>query len=265
MHIQALSTGTVLVKHSFLYASSGWRRQPDLFLPGPFSEPLPIHVWVVEHAGRRWLIDTGETAAVNNVPFARFDVSPNDELPAQLQGIGLTTADFDTVVLTHMHGDHMDGAVHLSGPVLVHDAELAFTRTPFARFMSKVLRQPVPASVDFQTITLGDGPFGAFPASHRLSDDGRIVAVPTPGHTVGHISVVCIDDFGRHVMLAGDVTDTLEQLHDLRADAVAPKPAVHRETMRRILDHAREHATVFLPTHDPESAARLAARTVLSV
>jgi glyoxylase-like metal-dependent hydrolase (beta-lactamase superfamily II) len=34
-------------------------------------------------------------------------------------------------------------------------------------------------------------------------------------------------------------------------------------TIDRILAHARERPTVYLPSHDPESAARLAAATVV--
>src|SRR5690349_14285925 len=113
MRIHALSTGTVRVKHSFLYARSGMRRQLSLLTPGPFSPPLPIHIWVVEHDGRRILVDTGETNAVNDIPFAKFDVASTDELPAALGRVGLEPGDIDTVVITHMHGDHMDGAVHL--------------------------------------------------------------------------------------------------------------------------------------------------------
>ena len=58
-------------------------------------------------------------------------------------------------------------------------------------------------------------------------------------------------------MLAGDVTDTLEQLHARRADAVGPDPHVHRATLEQILRHCAEHPTVFLPSHDPDSAGRL--------
>jgi hypothetical protein len=52
MKIHALTTGTVSVKHSFLFPRHGARRQLDLFLPGGFSEPLPIHCWAIEHARR---------------------------------------------------------------------------------------------------------------------------------------------------------------------------------------------------------------------
>ena len=124
--------------------------------------------------------------------------------------------------------------------------------------MRRVLRQPLPPGFAPEPFALDGGPFGAFAASRAISDDGRIVVVDTPGHTPGHVSVICIDDEGRHVMLAGDATDSLEQLHSLRVDAVAPKPKVHMATMKAILAHCATHPTIYLPSHDPESAARLA-------
>ena len=99
--------------------------------------------------------------------------------------------------------------------------------------------------------------------SSALSDDGRIVAVETPGHTPGHISVICVDDDGSHVMLAGDATDTLEQLQSLRADAIGPNPKVHVATLERIRAHCAQHPTIYLPSHDPESASRLANAVVV--
>jgi len=263
VRIHALTTGLVRLKHAFLYASTGWRRQPDLFLPGEWCPPVPIHCWAIEHDDQLILVDTGETANVHDIPFARFDLSENDELPAQLAAAGLALGDVDTVILTHMHGDHMDGAVHVAGPVLVHEPELAFARSFGARVVQRLLRQPVPAGVEFRALNLDGGPFGAFSQSRSLSADGRIVAVATPGHTAGHISVICVDDEGRHVLLAGDTTDTIEQLRTLRPDAVSPKVKVTVETMRTILAHAREHPTVYLPSHDPESVTRLDAGTTL--
>lgn len=202
-------------------------------------------------------MDTGETSDVRDIPFARFQVPPAQELPRVLESAGLSVSDVHEVVLTHMHGDHIDGAVHVNRPAQVHEPDLAYTRTAGARLMQRLLHQPIPTGVRFLAFALDDAPFGAFASSRPLSDDGRIVAVPTPGHTVGHISVVCIDDQGRHVMLAGDATDNVEQLRALRPGAVDPKPAVSVESMRTILAHAAQHPTVYLPSHDPESADRL--------
>jgi glyoxylase-like metal-dependent hydrolase (beta-lactamase superfamily II) len=258
MRIHALSTGTVRVKHAFLHPRAGRRRQVDLFVPGPWSDPLPIHCWAVEHEGRLLLIDTGESAAVRNVPFARFDVAREQELPAALARADLSLDDVSEVVLTHHHGDHVDGLTHVRAPVRAHDAELKFASAAFSRAMRRLLRQPLPPGFAPAPFSLDGGSFGAFARSRALSADGRIVAVATPGHTPGHISVICIDDSGRHVMLAGDATDTLEQLHARRADAIGPDPGVHVATLERILEHCERHPTVYLPSHDPDSAARLA-------
>jgi glyoxylase-like metal-dependent hydrolase (beta-lactamase superfamily II) len=265
MKIHALDTGAVRVKHSFLFPSRGPRRQLDLFMPGAFSDPLPIHCWAIEHEGVLRLVDTGETASARNVPFARMEVTREQEVPAAMAAAGLHLDEVSEVVLTHAHGDHIDGVVHVRAPVLINEAELRFLRSPMARVMRRILRQPLPPGLDPEPFVLDGGPFGAFPRSRMLSDDGRIVAVGTPGHTPGHISVICVDDLGRHVMLAGDATDSLEQLLSKRADAVGPDPKVHIATLEAILAHCTQHPTVYLPSHDPDSAGRLATAATVQV
>jgi N-acyl homoserine lactone hydrolase len=263
MKIHALTTGSVSVKQSFLNPSAGYRRQLDLFLPGPWSEPLPIHCWAIEHDGILLLVDTGETAAARNVPFARMHVTAEQELPAAMAAAGLALSDVSEVVLTHAHGDHMDGLVHLPGRTLVSEAEVQHLNSMPARVMRRLLRQPLPARFAPEPFIFDGGAFGAFAQSRALSADGRIIAVPTPGHTPGHISVICVDDSGRHVILAGDATDTLEQLHARRADAIAPDTQVHVRTLETILAHCAEYPSVYLPSHDPGSLARFAAATTV--
>ncbi len=75
MRIVALSTATVRVSRTLLDPPRGWRRQPSLFVPGPFSDPPPIRCRVVEPDGRRLLVDRGETAAAADTPSARFQVA----------------------------------------------------------------------------------------------------------------------------------------------------------------------------------------------
>jgi hypothetical protein len=127
---------------SFLHPSTGGRRQLDLFLPGAWSEPMPIHCWAIEHAGTLLLVDSGETAAARDVAFARFDVTVEQELPGALAAVGLSPADVAEVVLTHHHGDHADGVVHISAPVRVNDVELEFAATASSRVMRRVLCSP---------------------------------------------------------------------------------------------------------------------------
>jgi N-acyl homoserine lactone hydrolase len=264
MRIHAIRTGNVRVKQSFLFPRPGVRRQLDLFLPGTWSQPLPILCWAIEHEGVLRLVDSGETAAANNVPFARMEVGSEHELPSAMAAAGLDLKDVSEVVLTHAHGDHIDGLVHVDARVLSSQVELAYLAGAFPRLMRGVLRQPLPPGFAPEGFSLDDGPFGAFPRSHALSEDERIVAVETPGHTPGHVSVICVDDSGRHVMLAGDATDTIEQLHSLRADAIAPDPKEHVATLKRILAHCAEYPTIFLPSHDPKSTQRLAGAVTVS-
>jgi len=224
-----------------------------------------IGLRAIEHDDRLMLVDTGETAAARNVPFARMEVTREQELPAAMATAGLQLDDVSEVVLTHAHGDHIDGLVHFHGRVLINEDEQRFLATTMARVMRRVLRQPLPPGFAPEPFALDAGPFGAFPRSRALSDDGRIVAVDTRGHTPGHISVICVDDSGRHVMLAGDATDTLEQLHARRADAIGPDPKAHTATLETILAHCSQHPTIYLPSHDPQSAARFADVTTVSV
>jgi N-acyl homoserine lactone hydrolase len=45
---------------------------------------------------------------------------------------------------------------------------------------------------------------------------------------------------------------------------VSPDPTVTRQTQARILALAQERPLVYLPSHDPESATRLARHSVLN-
>lgn len=263
MRIHALQTGSVLLTEAFLHPAAGLRGRLRLLFPGTRAPAVPILAWLVEHDGRRILVDAGETSGVKDLPFARYQVDAADELPRALAAVGVAPAGVDTVVLTHLHSDHCDGAVHVPGPALVSDLEWQAANGFAGRLTRRLTRAPLPAGVDFRPVALDHGPFGAFARSRRLTDDGRVIAVATPGHTAGHMSVIAIDDEGRHVLLAGDATDSLEQLAARRPDAVAPKPAVQVDTIDRILAHGREHPTIFLPAHDRQSVARLAAGTTL--
>src|SRR6476661_5853741 len=162
MKIHALTTGAVRVKHSFLYPSRGARRQLDLFLPGEFSAPMPIHCWAIEHEGVLRLVDTGETAAARNIPFARFEVTRDHELPAAMAAAGLRLEDVSETMLTHAHGDHIDGLVHVRGRVLINEVELRYLGSSLPRAMRRILRQPLPPGFAPEPFALDDGPFGAF-------------------------------------------------------------------------------------------------------
>jgi hypothetical protein len=59
-------------------------------------------------------------------------------------------------------------------------------------------------------------------------------------------------------------TDTQSLMLDGRSDGVAPKPSQAVETLTRIQRLVAERPTVYLPSHDSQSPARLAARQTVS-
>jgi len=114
MKIEAISTGTLRLKPTFLEGSPahggplGLIR--SLWRDDRFTQPLPMWAWIVDTGDERILIDAGaRPGASGGVTRTSFEISPEQTLVAELALCGLTPADFDRVVLTHLHGDHVGG------------------------------------------------------------------------------------------------------------------------------------------------------------
>ncbi|MGB0095542.1 MAG: MBL fold metallo-hydrolase [Solirubrobacteraceae bacterium] len=95
-----------------------------------------------------------------------------------------------------------------------------------------------------------------------LTKAGDVTLVPVPGHTPGQLAVVVRD--GDHaVLLAGDASYTEDALLRAVVDGVDPDEAAERLTHERIRAYVADTPTVYLPAHDPETGARLAARRTI--
>jgi glyoxylase-like metal-dependent hydrolase (beta-lactamase superfamily II) len=104
-------------------------------------------------------------------------------------------------------------------------------------------------------------PFGPFPASFPLTQAGDVTLVPTVGHSFGHLSVI-LQQEGHSIFFAGDTSYTQDLLLAGAVDGVTLKEQSARQAMGRIQQYLRETPTVYLPSHDPQSAERLEARAV---
>ena len=71
---------------------------------------LACRALLVEEPGRRVLLETGIGASFDPASKERYGVDePDDRLAAGLAALGLTDADIDVVVLSHLHFDHAGG------------------------------------------------------------------------------------------------------------------------------------------------------------
>jgi N-acyl homoserine lactone hydrolase len=256
--IHPLTTGQVRIHQDMSRGrGKGLARRARILRKGPMGDPRPIHAWLIEHPEGRILVDAGETHAAHDATFAEFHVQRADELDAQLRGVGVEPADVPRVVLTHIHGDHVNGLPHVPGATVFAGAkEIKIARSIESAVTRRFTHQPLPPGFAPQPLALDGPPVGAFAAGTPLTADGRVVAVPTPGHTLGHLAVLVVQP-DHHVLIGGDTAYDQQQLQDLHVDGVSPKDAVAKATMARILAHAQEHPTVYLPSHDPDSVRRL--------
>jgi glyoxylase-like metal-dependent hydrolase (beta-lactamase superfamily II) len=274
MRISALQTGTVAVKEAQREGrGAGPARIINVLRGKQWSEPLPIHVWVIEHPEGVILVDTGETARVMEPgwfprwnPYfrnaVRFSVRPDQEVAPQLEHIGVAPSRVRWVVITHMHTDHAGGLASFpQAEILVTREELEASAGVRGRVNGYLPQHRPdwfsPRVVEFDS----QGEWGPFPSSLPLTSAGDVRLVPTPGHTPGHMSVVAREADGPLIFFAGDTSYTQELMRRGAVDGVSTDPAAAAETLRRIADLAASEDLVYLPTHDPESARRLASRT----
>lgn len=268
VRVHAIQTGTVSIKA--LQRDGGGRARRNLarvLAAGEWTEPLPILAWLVEHPEGLIVVDTGETARVAErgyftpwQPYFRFglreEVAPEEEIGPQLRALGVDPGDVRWVVLTHFHTDHAGGLGHFP------DSEIVASRADYrgaCGLLGKArgfLPQHWPEGFAPTLTDLPDGPFGPFDASAALTAAGDVHLVGTPGHTPGHLSVA-IDGGDVVVLLAGDASYTEQLMLAGRADGVSPEPARAAQTLARIRRLAAERPTIYLPTHDPASPARL--------
>ena len=95
-----------------------------------------------------------------------------------------------------------------------------------------------------------------------MTDDGSIVAVPTPGHSAGHLAYVIKDSDIRYV-IAGDVTFDLGTLASSTPNVIlSNNDAV--QSVAALKTYALQAPTIVLSSHDSNVATLLANKTAFT-
>jgi N-acyl homoserine lactone hydrolase len=271
MKIHAIQTGSVRIKTAQVEGRGhGLSRQLAIFTERKWTDWLPTYAWAIESGEGVIVVDTGQGAHLLQSgkslhPYIRWEVTfriePEQEIGPQLRALGIGSRDVKRVVLTHLHMDHDGGLAHFPGTeILVAPGELEIARGMAGRLRG-YLPQRWPSWFDPAPLQLAPESFGPFAASRRLTAAGDVVAVATPGHTANHLSVV-VRDGGISYFLAGDTSYTEALMLAGRLDGVSADEAVSTATLETIRRFTQSRPTVYLPTHDPATAARLASRQV---
>jgi N-acyl homoserine lactone hydrolase len=267
--IHAIQTGFVRIKTAQVEGRGhGLARRLAVFTDNHWTDWLPTYAWAIEHREGVIVIDTGQGTHLLETgkslhPYVRWEVvfriEPEQEIGPQLRALGIGQRDVKRVVLTHLHMDHDGGLAHFPGSEIFVARGEFDTARGWAGRVRGYLPNRWPSWFDPVPLALGE-PFGPFAASKRLTATGDVVAVATPGHTAHHISVLA--QYGDTTFfLAGDTSYNEELMLAGSVDGVSSDEQVSRATLNAIKQLARERPTVYLPTHDPGSAVRLARYT----
>lgn len=273
MRIHAIQTGRVRIKQAQIEGRGhGLWRQLQPMLSRQWADWTPTYAWAIEHAEGVIVVDTGAATHLKSLPrwhpffqlSAAFDIEPEQEVGPQLRGLGIGPRDVTTVVLTHLHIDHDGGLVHFPHSRILADAgELART-AGIAGMIQGYLPNRWPKWFDPQPLAFEASAYGPFARSVRIAAAGDVIAVPTPGHTPNHVSVI-VRDGDTQIMLAGDASYLQRTMLNGTIDGISPDEGVARATLADIRQLCGQRPTVYLPTHDPQAAQRLDERATVKV
>jgi glyoxylase-like metal-dependent hydrolase (beta-lactamase superfamily II) len=220
---------------------------------------LAIRAWLIRHPAGQILMDTG-IGPEGGPGFGWFEAP--GEIHSALAEVGTSAADIPSVVISHVHDDHIGGTSTADGKPAFPNASYLVQRADI-----DFLREAAAAGDEEQ------GPIWEFCLS-PLEAAGALVALDgdtdlapgirthhKPGHTPGHQVVRIGGPDGAQLLLSADTFNHPAQFaHPDWASGPDGDPEKASATRREVLaELATEPGTIVAPTHFGEPFGRLVA------
>ncbi len=275
VRLHPLLTGEVLAPRQLLHRSGGVLaplRAVGLGVPKSRRVWIPVPAFLIEHprAGPV-LVDTGlhpdteaDPGSVMGAVASRmygYRATGGRALNSQIDARGIDPADVQLLAMTHLDTDHASGISEFPGrTVLVGRREWRAASSPLA-FKDGYHRPHIDQPVEWRTLDFDSdlaSPHSTFQSVIDLFGDGSVRLVSTPGHTVGHLSVL-LRLSGRDALIAGDAAYTTQALTQGLLPGLTRGG---RRAFERSLSQIRTHLakwpeTLAIPGHDPIAWAAL--------
>lgn len=208
--------------------------------------PMAVTCYLVRSAGKNILVDTG-------LGPRKRPGFPGGNLDVAFRDAGLSPADIDVVVHTHLHIDHVgwntfdheDGTRELFFPnarFFIQQVEWDYWMTPeqIGHPANAHLAECVEPLRDSGRVTFVDG---------EQAIDENLTCVATPGHTPGHVAIG-IASAGERAVIVGDASHHPAQL--LHPDWSPPfdtDPVQSAKSRDRLFDMAIDEQRLWIAGH----------------
>jgi N-acyl homoserine lactone hydrolase len=233
-------------------------------------EWLPVPAFLVEHPNAGpILIDTGlhpscATDASGNMGrtgkfLYQIRMDHDQALRFQLPARGVASNEIRVVVMTHLHIDHASAVSEFPEATFVVD-QREWTAAASGGARRGYHHRQFDHAFDWRTLDYGVeqvDSFAGFAQSLDLFGDGSVRLVSTPGHTLGHQSVVLRTRRGE-VLLTGDAAFTERGLRGETMPLLIHDEHLYRRSLKEIRRYVEQTPdAVLIPGHDPELWPRL--------
>jgi N-acyl homoserine lactone hydrolase len=244
-------------------------------LTGKPAVTVPIPSFLIRHpSAGAILVDTGLHPSIATDGKENFgglatrvanpDLKTGEDVPAQLRKRGLDPGEIPVVVMTHLHLDHASAISEFPNSTIVVSETEWHSAATDSPLLNGYRRRHFDYAFDYRTVDFDRGGIDSYSSFGRCFDlfgDGSIRLAYTPGHSAGHMSVICrLKE--RDFAIGGDTTYTVAQLEGNAPLAPRPYDAHnYRRSLQELKLFKREYPDAIVTSgHDPEFFAGLSAR-----
>lgn len=203
---------------------------------------FPVYGVYVDHPEGKFIFDTGyDLDHVNKVlPFELPEQTPQQTLPAQLALCGVRPEEINYVINSHFHFDHVGGNKYLTNATLL---------TSKTELRSSLVPEP------FERLGYSDLSFYTRGMKVEYLEGDVDLAkglslFQTPGHTIGHYSMLAEPEGRRPMIFAADAAYSNETLDRMIIGGFHFDAVDSISALKRIKAVARKHDAEIFVSHE---------------
>lgn len=171
-----------------------------MFLRGPKTQTA-VNAYLINTGSKLVLVDAGAAKAWG--PSLGFIVD-------NLKAAGYDPAQVDTLLITHLHGDHVNGLVTTDGKPVFPNAEVWSAQADSDFWLNPEVAAKAPADAQpfFKMAQAAAAPYRQAGKWKTFKNDSEVLpgfrSVGLPGHTPGHAGYQ-IESNGQRLVIWGDI------------------------------------------------------------